>query len=110
MSGDPTYVEVRNEFYKESQALIIMFDVSRRQTFDALEMWLRELTKHGAENANMPIFIVGNKIDLDAKRAVQRTEAEKWTTSRKFAGYSEASAKDAKGFLELFGNIASHLS
>ena len=30
MSGDPTYVEVRNEFYKESQVLIIMFDVSRR--------------------------------------------------------------------------------
>ena len=110
MSGDPTYVEVRNEFYKESQVLIIMFDVSRRQTFDALEMWLRELTKHAAENANMPIFVVGNKIDLDGKRAVQKSEAEKWTTSRKFAGYSEASAKDGKGFLELFGNIASHLS
>jgi DnaJ family protein C protein 27 len=68
MSGDPTYIEVRNEFYKESQALVIVYDISRRQTFDALEMWLRELTKHGGEN--LAIFIVGNKTDLDAKRAV----------------------------------------
>ena len=108
MSGDPNYLEVRNEFYKESSALIIIFDVSRRQTFDSLEMWLRELSKHGGEN--LPIFIVGNKIDLDSKRAVQKSEAEKWTHSRKFAGYSEASPKDGNGFLEVFGNIASHFT
>ena len=71
---------------------------------------MREMSKHGAENTSIPIFIVGNKMDLDGKRAVQKSEAEKWTASRKFAGYSEASAKDQKGFLELFGNIASHFS
>ena len=84
-----------------------MFDLSRRQTFDAMDMWLRELTKHGGEH--LPIFIVGNKSDLDKKRAVQKTEAEKWTMQRNFVAYSETSAKDGTGFLELFGNIAEKL-
>ena len=109
MSGDPTYVEVRNEFYKEAQVLIIMYDISRRQTFDALEMWLREVSKHGPENVNLPVFVVGHKNDLDGKRAMQKQETEKWATSRKFF-YSEASAKDQRGFLELFGNIASQFN
>ena len=50
LSGDQTYVEVRNEFYKESQAIILMYDIARRSSFDALDMWIREASKHGGEN------------------------------------------------------------
>ena len=30
LSGNQTYVEVRNEFYKESQAIIMMYDIAKR--------------------------------------------------------------------------------
>ena len=76
LSGDQTYVEVRNEFYKESQAIILMYDIARRSSFDALDMWIREASKHGGEN--LPVFVVGNKKDLDNKRAIPKTDAEKW--------------------------------
>ena len=49
LSGDQTYVDVRNEFYKDSQVLLIVYDVTNRKSFDALDMWLREVSKYGGE-------------------------------------------------------------
>ena len=42
LSGDPVYSEVRNEFYKESQAMILMYDISKRKSFESLEGWVKE--------------------------------------------------------------------
>ena len=65
LAGDQAYVEVRNEFYKDIQALIIMCDITNQKSFDAMEMWMREVGKYGAENtASIKTFIVGNKLDL----------------------------------------------
>jgi small GTP-binding protein len=106
LAGDQNYIEVRNEFYKESQALLIMFDVTRKNTFDAMDMWLREVSKNGGEN--LPVFVIGNKIDR-ADRKIQKSDAEKWVKQRSFAGYFETSPKDGNGYLALFSAIAEQL-
>ena len=66
LSGEDQFLEVRNEFYKESQAMLIFFDLTRKATFVSLEEWIRE----GAKNITdvIPVFIVGTKMDLDKKR------------------------------------------
>jgi len=107
LSGDVNYIEVRNEFYKESQALIIMFDIAKKASFDALDMWLREASKNGGEN--LPVFIVGNKVDLQDQRKVTKNEAEKWVKSRNFGGYFETSSKEGNGYLALFSAVAEAL-
>jgi GTPase SAR1 family protein len=45
-----------------------MFDITRKASFDALDMWLREASKNGGEN--LPVFVVGNKSDLAGNRKV----------------------------------------
>ena len=50
LSGDPNYIDVRNEFYKDSQVLCIVFDVTDRKSFDAIDMWLREVSKYGGDH------------------------------------------------------------
>ena len=69
LSGDQSYVEDRSEFYKDAQALIIMCDITNQKSFDNMEMWMREVGKHGGDNVGaLPVFIVGNKMDLKGKR------------------------------------------
>ena len=53
-----------------------MYDISRAQTFEGLEAWIREVHKYGGEN--LPVFVVGSKSDLNDRRAVPRPDAEKW--------------------------------
>merc|ERR1712150_190425 len=45
VSGLQQYSDVRNEFYKEADAVIIVFDVTVRKSFDSLSTWLDEVQR-----------------------------------------------------------------
>ena len=68
LSGNPDYVEVRNEFYKESNLIFLTFDLTSKKSFDKLDMWLREVSKYGGEN--LPVVVVGTKSDLVHRRNI----------------------------------------
>jgi GTPase SAR1 family protein len=55
----------RKEFYKDSQALIIVYAASDRWSFESIDFWLREATLSTEEMP--PIVVVSNKIDLRAE-------------------------------------------
>ena len=62
LAGGPDYTEVRNEFYKEAQGCVLVYDVTNRASFEALEGWLEESRKYGAEN--MVRVLVGGRMRL----------------------------------------------
>lgn len=47
LAGPPEYLEVRNEFYKDSQAALLVYDVTHRASFEALGTWLEEAQRFG---------------------------------------------------------------
>lgn len=59
-SGHPEFFEVRNEFYRDGSAIVLVMDLANKSSMDGLDMWLREANEMGAEN--LPTFIVGNKV------------------------------------------------
>ena len=61
--GDANYKEVRNEFYSNVDGLILMYDVTDKQTFEALPNWLDEARQYGLTSSNCILVVVGNKID-----------------------------------------------
>uniref|UniRef100_A0A3Q3NQT6 DnaJ (Hsp40) homolog, subfamily C, member 27 n=1 Tax=Labrus bergylta TaxID=56723 RepID=A0A3Q3NQT6_9LABR len=60
MAGHPFFYEVRNEFYKDSQGVLLVYDVGLRESFDALDSWLGEMKQEMGSQANMDsiVFIV----------------------------------------------------
>eukprot|EP00599_Poterioochromonas_sp_BG-1_P017892 CAMPEP_0173167450 /NCGR_PEP_ID=MMETSP1105-20130129/22666_1 /TAXON_ID=2985 /ORGANISM="Ochromonas sp., Strain BG-1" /LENGTH=141 /DNA_ID=CAMNT_0014088985 /DNA_START=27 /DNA_END=449 /DNA_ORIENTATION=- len=54
--------------YRLSHGLFIVYDITNVESFNDLKIWLSEITKHGGENVNK--LLVGNKSDLDSKRAI----------------------------------------
>ena len=61
LGGAQQWIEVRNEFYKEAQMMLLVFDVTRKQSFDGLDMWIREASNNGGSRC--PLLLVGNKMD-----------------------------------------------
>jgi DnaJ family protein C protein 27 len=43
LAGDQMYYEVRREFYRDTQAVLLVFDVANRASFTGLDMWVKEL-------------------------------------------------------------------
>ncbi|KAI2654482.1 hypothetical protein H4Q32_011209 [Labeo rohita] len=85
MAGHPFFYEVRNEFYKDSQGVILVYDVGLKESFDALDSWLTEMKQEMGSQANMEniIFVVcANKVDLTKRRVVDESEGRLWAESR----------------------------
>ena len=60
LSGHNDYQEVRNELYADTQACFIVFDVTNKHSFENLDNWLREFTKHCQTQSH--VVVVGNKV------------------------------------------------
>ena len=103
LSGHPEFFDVRNEFYKDTQGVILCFDVSQRVTFQALDKWVKEAQRYGVRDSAV-WALCANKVDKKTKRAVTRREAELWAERSGFQ-YFETSAKTGEGIDDLFNYL-----
>ncbi|CAF5020975.1 unnamed protein product, partial [Rotaria socialis] len=68
------YRSITNAYYRGAQAVIIVFDVTKAESFDNLKMWLEELNQHLDQSVKN--ILVGNKYDLIYNRVVGRETAQ----------------------------------
>lgn len=46
--GHEEFFEIRNEFFKDTQGIVLVYDASSRESFEDLDKWLAESAKYGA--------------------------------------------------------------
>jgi DnaJ family protein C protein 27 len=68
-AGDDVYFDIRNEFYKDTQIAILVYDVSSAETFNSLSRWYEELLNY--TDHPVAVIIVGNKIDKTRQVSTQ---------------------------------------
>ncbi|KAJ0409101.1 hypothetical protein P43SY_002235 [Pythium insidiosum] len=108
LSGLPEFLEVRNEFYKDTQGGILMFDVSNRKSFEALDPWLREAAKFGA--SKFPCVLCGNKVDRH--RVIPEDEARAYARLKGFEYYETSACTGVniqEAFTSLFAQVVKQL-
>ncbi|KAJ1449281.1 P-loop containing nucleoside triphosphate hydrolase protein [Pelagophyceae sp. CCMP2097] len=98
LSGRPEFFEIRNEFYKDTQGALLVFDVSERSSFESLNDWLAEASKFGMAR-DLPVVVCANKIDKPRK--VSEDEGRAWAARHRFE-YFEASASSGASVNDLF--------
>jgi len=98
-AGQESFRSIARSYYRDAAGCLLVFDVTRKESFNHLEKWLQETRQFA--NPNIAITIVGNKADLSAKRAVRYEEANNFATEMGLT-YVEASAKSADGVDEAF--------
>jgi Ras-related protein Rab-33B len=50
--------------------VVLVYDVTRQSTFEALSHWIEECTNHNLHPENVPMLIVGNKLDGNNEDAI----------------------------------------
>jgi len=105
LAGQRRFHVVRDGFYRGAKVVILVFDITDRQSWEDLPLWEREVTRRVPE---APIVIVGNKTDLEHQRVVPREVARRWAQQRRY-GYVETSCATGAGVDDLFVGVA-HLA
>ena len=63
-AGTETYRSLSKLYYRESDFILLCFDVSNKDTFLCLESWIYNI-KENCSNDNVIIYLLGNKSDLE---------------------------------------------
>jgi Ras-related protein Rab-2A len=106
-AGQESFRSIARSYYRDAAGALLVFDVTRRETFKHLEKWLQETRQFASQQ--ICITLVGNKTDLNKKRAITRAEAEEFAREFDLA-YIETSAKTADGVDEAFMGTAERIS
>ena len=89
-AGQERYSMLLRNYYKDIAGAIIMYDITKRKSFNNLHFWIKELRNNGPKNIS--VILVGNKTDLSGKRVVPKQEAELFAKRNGFF-YAEISVK-----------------
>uniref|UniRef100_A0ACD5UHP4 Uncharacterized protein n=1 Tax=Avena sativa TaxID=4498 RepID=A0ACD5UHP4_AVESA len=97
--GEERFISITRAYYDVNAGALLVYDITRRETFDHLAAWLEDVRRFA--NEDMTIMLVGNKCDLPHKRVVSYAEGEKFAKEHGLI-FVEASAKTAQNVEEAF--------
>ncbi|XP_077245262.1 ras-related protein RABB1c-like isoform X2 [Tasmannia lanceolata] len=102
-AGQESFRSITRSYYRGAAGALLVYDITRRETFNHLASWLEDARQHA--NANMTIMLIGNKCDLAHRRAVSTEEGEQFAKEHGLI-FMEASAKTAQNVEEAFISTA----
>lgn len=107
-AGQERFRTLTTSYYRDAQGVVIVYDVSDRQSFDNVASWKADVERHAGDDVAM--MILGNKADLGEHRAVAFAEGAEIAaavgTDAHEALFYETSAKDSYNVEEAFMALA----
>ncbi|TRY63224.1 hypothetical protein TCAL_11313 [Tigriopus californicus] len=105
-AGQERFRAVTRSYYRGAAGALMVYDVTRRSTYNHLSSWLTDA--RNLTNPNTVIFLIGNKCDLEAQRDVTYEEAKQFAEENGLA-FLETSAKTGEKVEDAFAQAAKHI-
>ncbi|EDW75303.1 uncharacterized protein Dwil_GK20101 [Drosophila willistoni] len=102
-AGEERFRSVGTTYYRGAHGIILVYDTTKRETFNNIDSWLLDIQRHAAEGVN--IMIVGNKCDALGQRQVSQQTAAVFA-AQLHVPFFEASAKSDLNVQDIFTNMS----
>ncbi len=102
-AGQDRFKSITRSFYNQADGVIIVYDITNRETFNQVTIWMNDIVRYN-QREKLPKILIGNKVDLSSKRKVSYLEGH--TLAKKLEiPFVESSAKTNVNILEAFEQI-----
>jgi len=102
-AGQERYHSLAKMYYRDANAAIMVYDITKKGSFEGLKKWHKELAEFGPKD--IAIVVAGNKEDLVEAEAIGPEEAQAFARSIG-AIYKKTSAKTNYGVEQIFRELA----
>ena len=100
-SGEEKFRAITRNFYRNADGIFIVFDLTKKPTFDHVKIWISEAHDH---NDTIKLVLIGNKLDLKNEIEVSNELASSYA-KRNNLKYFETSAKEGTNINVAFDTI-----
>jgi Ras-related protein Rab-1A len=105
-AGQERFRTITSSYYRGAHGIIVVYDVTDKESFDNVKQWLQEIERYACENVNK--LLVGNKSDLTTKKVVDYATAKDFADERGIP-FLETSAKNANNVEQAFMTMAAEI-
>ncbi|XP_067136924.1 ras-related protein Rab5-like isoform X2 [Centruroides vittatus] len=106
-AGQERFRVISRLYYRDAKGVIIVYDITLKDSFVALKNWVREVRQMAPPN--IVIAIAGNKSDLTNCRAISYDDGQKYANEIG-ALFMETSALTSQNVKELFYTMVNRMS
>ncbi|XP_064608016.1 ras-related protein Rab-37-like isoform X1 [Liolophura sinensis] len=89
-AGQERFRSVTHAYYRDAHALLLLYDVTNKASFDNIRAWLAEINEYAQDD--VVIMLLGNKSDMTGERVIRREDGERLARDHGVA-FMETSAK-----------------
>ncbi|KAK7082707.1 Ras-related protein Rab-37 [Halocaridina rubra] len=89
-AGQERFRSVTHAYYRDAHALLLLYDVMNKGSFDNTRAWLAEVHEYAQDD--VVIMLIGNKCDVNGDRVIRREDGERLAREYNVA-FMETSAK-----------------
>ena len=104
IAGQEKFNIMRRHFYKGLEAIILIFDLTNRKSFESVPNWYKDIENFIKSESDLIGVILGNKVDLTDERSIKKEEAIKLAKNFNLE-YIETSALTGKNIESSFKKI-----
>ncbi|KAL3990516.1 Ras family protein [Acanthocheilonema viteae] len=105
-AGQERFLAITTTYYRDADALLLVYDLTNRQSFVNIRDWLTRIKENAKET--VLVTLVGNKMDLESSREVKYEEGRRLAEAYNIS-FIETSAKSGQNVKETFQEIAKQL-
>lgn len=105
-AGQERFRTITSSYYRGAHGIIVVYDVTDKDSFENVKQWLQEIDRYACENVNK--LLVGNKSDLANKKVVDFTTAKDFADSIGIP-FLETSAKNSTNVEQAFTTMAAEI-
>ena len=92
-AGQERYMSINKMYFQKIQGIILMYDITQRSSFERLPKWVQLINE---TTFNIPVILIGNKIDDEEENRIVSTEEGKDFANQNGYLFNEASALSGK--------------
>lgn len=91
-AGQERYETITTQYYRRAQGIILVYDITRQETFNNIRKWLRYVDEHA--NNNVQRLLLANKCDAEDERMVWKDQGARLAAEKNIKFYETSAQSD----------------